>query len=262
MTLCFPVEKISCVIQDPSRVSSWTCTHRIVASSGQPNYLSVPLRVPSRLNMKRWRALLLDYPHNIIFDILEFGWRLGYCGEAVPLFALRNHRGTLNFPAAVEAYLTSEDHLGRVAGPFDALPVDDAFFSSLPTSVPKRDSSERRVIVDLSWPCGRSVNDGIPRNSFFGDPVDLTYPIIDDIVDAVVSLGRGCLLYKRDLRKAYRQFPVDPHDYHLLGYTWGGQYYFDTVLTMGLRSATMSCQRSTSTAAWILAHRGRFVSIT
>lgn len=106
MTLCFPVEKISCVIQDPSRVSSWTCTHRIVASSGQPNYLSVPLRVPSRLNMKRWRALLLDYPHNIIFDILEFGWRLGYCGEAVPLFALRNHRGTLNFPAAVEAYLT------------------------------------------------------------------------------------------------------------------------------------------------------------
>ena len=121
-----------------------------------------------------------------------------------PLFALRNHRGTLNFPAAVEAYLTSEDYLGRVAGPFDALPVDDAFFSSLPTSVPKRDSSERRVIVDLSWPCGRSVNDGIPRNSFFGDPVDLTYPIIDDIVDAVVSLGRGCLLYKRDLRKAYR----------------------------------------------------------
>ena len=56
-----------------------------------------------------------------------------------------------------------------------------------------------------------------------------------------ISLGRGCLLYKRDLRKAYRQFPVDPHDYHLLGYTWGGQYYFDTVLTMGLRSAAMSC---------------------
>ena len=69
---------------------------------------------------------------------------------------------------------------------------------------------------------------------FFGDPVDLTYPIIDDIVDAVVSLGRGCLLDKRDLRKAYRQFPVDPHDYHLLGYTWGGQYYFDTVLTQAV----------------------------
>ena len=101
-----------------------------------------------------------------------------------------------------------------------------------------------------------------PVTPFFGDPVDLTYPIIDDIVDAVVSLGRGCLLYKRDLGKAYRQFPVDPHDYHLLGYTWGGQYYFDTVLTMGLRSAAMSYQRSSSAAAWILAQSGRFVSTT
>ena len=210
--------------------------------------------------MQMWRSSLLDYPDNIIFDFLEFSWPLGYCGEAVPVFALRNHRGALNFPAAVEAYLTSEDHLGRVAGPLDALPFDDAFVVSLLTSVPKRDSSERRVIVDLSWPCGRSVNDGIPRNSFFGDPVDLTYPIIDDIVDAVVSLGRGCLLYKRDLRKAYRQFPVDPQDYHLLGYTLGGQYYFDTVLTMGLLSAAMSCQHSTSAAAWILAQRGRLVS--
>ena len=199
--------------------------------------------------MQMWCALLLDYPDNIIFDFLEFSWLLGYCGVAVPVFALRNHRGALNFPAAVEAYLSSEDHLGRVAGPFDALPFDDAFVVSLLTSVPKRDSSERRVIFDLSWPCGRSVNDGIPRNSFFSDPVDLTYPIIDDIVDAVVSLGRGCLLYKRDLRKAYRQFPVDPHDYHLLGYTWSGQYFFDTVLTMGLRSAAMSCQRSTPAAA-------------
>ena len=167
MTLCFPVEKISCVIQDPSRVSSWTCTHRVVASSGQPNYLSVRLQVPSHLNMQMWRALLLTYPDNIIFDLLEFGWPVGYCGEAVPVFALRNHRGALNFPAAVEAYLSSEDHLGRVAGPFDALPFDDAFVVSLLTSVPKRDSRERRVIVDLSWPCGRSVNDGIPRNSFF-----------------------------------------------------------------------------------------------
>ena len=220
MTLCFQVEKISCVIQfNSSRVSSWTCTHRVVASSGQPNYLSVRLQVPSRLNMQMWRALLLDYPDNIIFDLLEFGWPLGYCGEAVPVFTLRNHHGALNFPAAVEVYLTTEDHLGRVAGPFHALPFDDAFDVSLLTSVPKRDSSERRVIVDLSWPCRRSVNDGIPGNSFFGDPVDLTYPIIDDIVDAVVSLGRGCLLYKRDLRKAYRQFPVDPHDYHLLRYT-------------------------------------------
>ena len=77
----------------------------------------------------------------------------------------------------------------------------------------KRDSEERRVIVDLSWPCGHSVNDGIPSNSYFGELLVLRYPAIaaiDCIVDAVVTLGRGCHLYKRDPRKAYRQFPVDP----------------------------------------------------
>ena len=56
--------------------------------------------------------------------------------------------------------------------------------------------------------------------------------------------------------KAYRQFPIDPHDYHLFGYTWNSQFYFDTVLTMGLRSAAMACQRSTSEVTLILNQRG------
>ena len=117
--------------------------------------------------------------------------------------------------------------------------------------------SERRVIANLSWPCGTSVNDGIPSDSFLGEPISLSYPTIDSIVDAVISLGPGCLLYKRDLKKAYRQFPVDPKDYHLLGYTWDNQFYFDTVLTMGLRSAAMACQRSTSAVSWISRQQGR-----
>ena len=36
---------------------------------------------------------------------------------------------------------------------------------------------------------------------------------------------------------------MDPKDYHLLGYTWDNQFYFDTVLTMGLRSAAMACRQ-------------------
>lgn len=99
--------------------------------------------------------------------------------------------------------------------------------------MPKRDSTERRVIVDLSWPSDSSVNNGIPTDSFLGEPLDLTYPTIDAIVDVIASLGRGSLIYKCNLRKAYRQFSVDPRDYYLLGFTCDGQFYFDTVLTMG-----------------------------
>jgi len=37
-----------------------------------------------------------------------------------------------------------------------------SFVASPLNTVAKRDSDERRVIVDLSWLCGTSVNDGIP----------------------------------------------------------------------------------------------------
>ena len=130
--------------------------------------------------------------------------------------------------------------------------------SSLSTTVGKRDSEERRVIVDLSWPCGHSVNDGIPSDSYLGEPLVLRYPTIDNIVDAVVALGHDCHLYKRDIQKVYRQFPVDSKDYPFLGYTWDKHFYFDTILTMGLRSAAMACQRSTSAVAWIPSQQGLF----
>ena len=149
--------------------------------------------------------------------------------------------------------MSKELKLGRIAGPFDTALLAQGFVVSPLNTVEKRDSEERRVIiVDLSWPCGHSVNDPISSDFYLGEPLVLRYPTIDYIVDAVVTLGRGCHLYKRD-----RQFPVDPKDYPFLGYTRDNHFYFDTVLTMGLSSAAISCQRSTSAVAWIASQQGR-----
>ena len=233
--------------------------HRSVALTGEPNYRVARIPVFSALNIAKWRELLQHYPDNVICDFLEFGWPIGYMSDTLPIFDLRTHRGALTFPDQVNAYLSKEVQLGRIAGPFDKAPFMQGFVLSPLNTVEKRDSEERRVIVDLSWPSGHSVNDGIPSDSYLGAPLSLRYPTIDDIVDAVVTLGRGCYLYKRDLCKAYRQFPVDPKDYPFLGYTWNKQFYFDTVLTMGLRSAAMACQRSTAAVAWVASHQGRVV---
>ena len=48
--------------------------------------------------------------------------------------------------------------------------------------------------------------------------LDLHLHSVDDLVALVKCEGLGCLLYKRDLKKAYRQIPVDPGDIHMLGY--------------------------------------------
>ena len=64
------------------------------------------------------------------------------------------------------------------------------------------------------------------------------------------------MIYKCDLRKAYRQLYVDPYDFPLLGFHWNGCYYFDVVLPMGLRSASMACQRITSGISYICSQHG------
>ncbi|XP_048587292.1 uncharacterized protein LOC125570161 [Nematostella vectensis] len=160
--------------------------HELVFRSGRPNFVVSRLPVPSSLKINTWRTLLYDYDDQMICDFLEFGWPVGFTGDTVPIFDARTHRGALNFATQVSEHLQREVSLGRVAGPFTDPPFGGGFVTSPLNTVPKRDSEKRRVIVDLSWPKGGSVNDGIPCDSFLGDPFVTCYPTIDDIVEAIV----------------------------------------------------------------------------
>ncbi len=59
---------------------------------------------------------------------------------------------------------------------------------------------------------------------------------IDEVVDQILTLGRGTELAKIDIESAFRNIPVHPHDRHLLGMSWNNQLFMDTVLPFGLRS--------------------------
>ena len=48
------------------------------------------------------------------------------------------------------------------------------------------------------------------------------YIKVDDIIDRIMSLGRGTLLAKFDVESAYRITPVHPNDRYLLGMQWQG----------------------------------------
>ena len=62
----------------------------------------------------------------------------------------------------------------------------------------------------MAW--RRSANDGISKEVYPGTPVSLRYPSVDDMLDLVVMFGPGCLLFKTDMLRAYRQIPVCPGD--------------------------------------------------
>ena len=103
-------------------------------------------------------------------------------------------------------------------------------------SVPK-EGAKRCVITDFSFPPGRAINDGISRCTYLDFEVESSLPSVQAMVARVNKLGAGCLLYKRDLKGAFRQFSVDPGDYRFAGLSCNDMVYFDTRLAMGLRCA-------------------------
>ena len=142
-------------------------------------------------------------------------------------------------------------------GPFDRNPLGESPIAVSPlNSVPKSETSERRIILDLSFPPGRGVNDGIERNMFFGEPYKLRLSGTDDMFNLIHRKGSGCLLLKRDLNQAFRQFAVDPADLDKLGFEWRGKLYLDRVLAMGLRTAEIACQRATNILVYICKQSG------
>ena len=113
-------------------------------------------------------------------------------------------------PEVIDDYLKKECNSGRMAGPFPQ-PQFQPFHCLGLGVVPKQDGTWR-VITHLSAPDGLSINNYIDPES-----VTLSYTIVDDAVGISKRLGRGSLLTKIDLKKAFRQCPVRQEDWYLLG---------------------------------------------
>ena len=104
-----------------------------------------------------------------------------------------------------------------------------------------------RLITDLSYPSGSSVNDGIDPNL-----CSLHYTSVEDVATVAAQLGRGALLAKVDIESAYRLIPVHPRDRWLLGMKWEGRLYVDPMLPFGLRSSAKIFNAVTDTLEWRL----------
>ena len=140
-------------------------------------------------------------------------------------------------------------------GPFPASPFANPRYSPL-NSVPKKDTVERRLILDLSFPLGQSINDGIDKDQYLGQYSKLTLPSLDQLVQRIMSCKSHCKLFKVDLSHGYKQMFIDPVDFEKMGFTFDGKYFFDCTLSMGSRSSTRCCQRVTSTVVFIFVNWG------
>ena len=104
--------------------------------------------------------------------------------------------------------------------------------------------------MDLSMPQGYSVNSGIPKTSLDGAPFKLKLPNPTTLAQKILKYGKGCLLYKVDLSRAYRQHQSDPLDCPFLMLHWEDQFFLHISIPFGLRHGASACQRTTEAVSF------------
>ena len=159
------------------------------------------------------------------------------------------------YPQDLDFYISTELGHRALAGPFQELPTPQTHLSPLMTK-PKRDAAHRRVIMDLSWPMGGSINDGIDTEWYLDGPATVTLPTVDYMADRLLHLGPGAWMYKTDLSRGYRQLRVDPVDWPLLGLRHRGNIYLDICPPFGLRTSALFMQRTTQAISFMHQRKG------
>ena len=224
----------------------------IVKTSNFPNYLHARVRVASGLRIDNWRQVLRDYPDIQLVDFLEFGWPLDFTAPLPPKPTFQNHERNTENLVHIEKYLEKEIKHKAIAGPFPSKPFTPWTQVSPLMTRPKKGTEERRVVVDLNFKQGSSVNAGIVRGWYQGHPYKFELPSILDLLKRVKQLGTGCFLWSTDLARAYRQLRVCPLAYPLLGMMYEGQYYIDLAPPFGARTSALACDRTTKAVQWVL----------
>lgn len=231
-----------------------------VRQSGKSNAEGLQIPISTNLNVQFFEQMCKDSKHNGNIRYLKYGWPLGHDGKTIPDEPRRNHKGVREFQEETKQYIQTERQKGRIYGPCNKKVFSGKNGISPLNSVPRKNDSRRRFILDLSFPKGKGINAGIDKNRYQGEEVTLKYPTVDDLVNLIwkrktENPGQKVLLWKRDLKSCYRQFHLCPGSVHLVGYKWDDKYYYDLVLAMGSSSSAQICQKITDMVSYIFQNR-------
>ena len=224
-----------------------------VSTSARPNYRGCKIPVPSGLNIQAWRRKASLISDNSLIDMLECGFPAGFTGGMVPRENLVNHGSAVRYPTDVKKFLEKECRLGAMMGPFVEPPFRGWNRVNPLMTRPNRGVTERRVILDLSYPLGDSVNAAVPANELDGCDFKMRLPNPWSLAWGILECGRGAQLNKVDLSRAYRQLRTCPLDWPLLTVGWDDKVFVDIAVPFGLRHGTSACQRTTEAVSEIVA---------
>ena len=146
-----------------------------------------------------------------VLDYLNVGIPVGYVGD-ISFDMVENWPSTDKYKQGVHDHITTHLNSGAIEGPID---IEHFPHKISPLGAfPKKNSQKTRVIHDLSFPPGNSVNDGIN-----GEECSVTYSTVLDAVELCKKYPTPWLA-KYDIKDAYMHCAVKRSDRHLLGFRW------------------------------------------
>ena len=148
------------------------------------------LGLPTPVRAHRLNQYLEGYDA-LLRDTLVKGFSSGFRIPStkindLDLGKIHNHPSALSHPRFVSDKLNCEAAMGRIRGPFLSPTPPNVILSPLGV-VPKKGAGEYRLIHDLSFPKGNSVNSNIDRVYSEGH-----YELLDYCVSIVRRMGVGC----------------------------------------------------------------------
>ena len=135
--------------------------------------------------------------------LIRYGFPLDF-DRSIPLQSHpENHTFAKNYPKDVRAYLQEEIGYTTLIN----MHVSPFMIREKPNA------TNRRIIVNLSFPQGQSENAGSVKDMYLNTPFVLKLPIVDHITKCIKLLDKSCMIYKIDIKRAFRHVKLDPKDY-------------------------------------------------
>ena len=126
-------------------------------------------------------------------------------------------------------------------------------FHCSPLLTRSKDGNKCKVIMNLSYPKGSSVNDLVDRQHFDHSEFALKFPTVEKIARESLNFGTEGFLAKIDVACAFRNLRVDPANALKFGIKWQDQYFLDIGVTFGWVHGSLAFQMVSNTVMHVMA---------
>lgn len=189
------------------------CTHTSAACDSRL------LKVATPLHVAQWQQRLRYHPDaefgGYILRGIEFGFHIGVREGWHLQSAQKNMQSAREHPQVIEEYLCNKVAQECILGPYSPSMLPSVHINRFGVIPKKHQPNKWRLITDLSFPEGHSINDAI-------DPAlcSLSYISVDQAAMAAFRLGKGSLLAKAD-KVRVQVDPSPPPGPQVVGYAVG-----------------------------------------